>query len=933
MTDGDKNSRTDRSSEPDKKPTALQKPEQLHPQQQNAEQEEAWTRREESSRAPDAVAGQQPREGQPDGLEQNDENIRSATKQAGFPIIGIGASAGGLEALKTFVAALPEKSGIAYVAIVHTHPDYTTMLPNLLRKKSKAAVVLLEDGMPLAPDTVYVPPSNRDATIENGIIRLQARASKTELHMPIDIFLRSLATDRGEAAGCIILSGTGSDGTGGVRRIKEEAGVVIAQSKVSARHPGMPGSAIDTGLIDYVLEPSEMPGRLIDYFRHPSVIRSKKSEEDPEILNRIIAFLDKQTRHDFSLYKKSTLVRRVERRMSVNRCLTISDYLHFLHRTPREAHALFQDLLIGVTNFFRDPEVFDFLKENVLPDLLFRTGSEDRFRVWMPGCATGEEAYSMAILLIECMEAVNIKRELQIFATDINPTAIEKARLGIYLKNIATDVSPERLERFFTPQGNHFRVKKELREPVIFAEQNILRDPPFMNLNLLVCRNLLIYLESAAQAKAIPLFHYNLKPGGILFLGTSESTGHFAELFEPIHKKFGLYKKVDARNRLQSKFQFPSGRRRTDRFETARTERLPAVQDGIENAVERTLLDHHTPPCVVVDPIGNIVYIHGRTGKYLEHAPGKPSIRLVDTVREGLRPELAAALRQAGETRTAVRKPGLWVKTNGDFTHVDLTVKPLHSPSQPDRFMVLFEEVHYPEEEAGTGKKNLPGRNDPKTGADGKRVNELEVELDTLLHNYRSTFDALETSNEELKSANEEMHSSNEELQSTNEELESSREELESLNEELSMVNSELHNKIVEVEEAYSKITEVLNSTGVAIVFLDNDLMVRRFTLEATRLINLIEKDVGRPIEHISHNLAFDRLTETIRRTLRDLTPYEEEVVTRDGHWYRMRIIVHRTEKNTIEGVAMTFINIDAQKAAQAKLEEYSEKSKSLPTY
>ncbi len=840
-----------------------------------------------------------------------------------FPVVGVGASAGGLEALEQFISGLPEKSGMAFVIVTHTHPDHPTRMPELLSRKSSVKFVLIEDGMKVEADTVYVPPSDQDTMIENGILRLQERSRRADVHMPIDIFLRSLAKERGDAAGCVILSGTGTDGTGGLRMIKEKAGVAVAQTLKTARHEGMPASAIETGMVDYVLAPREIAEQLIAYFQHPATIKTetRKNGKTSEHLSRVLSLLAERTDHDFSQYKKSTLIRRIERRMSVNRCRSMEDYLKYLYRNPDETRLLFQDLLIGVTNFFRDPEVFAFVQEEVLPELFSQGESNENFRVWIPACSTGEETYSVAIIILEAMKKLGVNRSLQIFATDIDANAINKARQGLYPKNIATDVSKDRLDNFFTEEGNYYRINKDIRERVVFAEQNVLRDPPFMHLEMLVCRNLLIYLEPAAQNKLIPLLHYNLKPGGILFLGTSESPGRFADLFTPVHKRFSIYKKRDLRSPIQHAIPFPTGKKKATQSDFPKSHQRQ-VEDAeikdIARAVEKKLLKNHTPACVIINAQGDIIYFHGRTGKYLEHAQGKPNLRITEMTREGLRYALAAAMRRAVENHEKAVESGVRVKTNGGHVHIDLSVEPFTESSANDQFMVLFSELpesFFDWEDKAEGAKEIS----EKEAA--QRIAVLERELDDLKEDYRTTQEELETSNEELKSANEEMYSSNEELQSTNEELESSREELESLNEELSTVNNELHQKIAEVQDAYSRITDVLNSTGIAILFLDNDLRIKRFTDEATRLINLIEKDVGRPLDHISHNLDLDNVTEMIRSVLKKLSYREEEVRTTDGHWYRMRIMPHRTGKNHIEGAVLTFINIDPQKAVQEKLD------------
>ena len=442
------------------------------------------------------------------------------------------------------------------MVITHTDPEHTSMLPEIIKRKSQVAVQLIEDGAPVEPNKIFIPPSNRDPIIEQGVFRLEKRPGRARIHMPIDLFCKNLAREYDAMAGCIILSGTGTDGTQGVRLIKEKAGLVIAQDQ-SARHSGMPESAIDTGLVDLVLNPSDMPRQLIEYFKHPVSIKirpEQKGKKEPDPLRRILSVLASRTRHDFSLYKKSTLVRRIERRMTITHCKDASDYLKFLHHNPGEARALFQEMLIGVTSFFRDPEVFAFLKENVLPELIGRSPDGATIRVWIPGCSTGEEAFSVAILILECLEENNLNRQLQIFATDIDARAIEKARQGAYPQNIAVDIEEQRLKRFFKLEGDMYHVKSEIREPIVFAEQNLLRDPPFSNLDLLVCRNLLIYLKPEAQNKLMPLFHYTLKKEGILFLGTSESVGRFPELFQPVAKSVSIFQKKESFVRPQVEF-------------------------------------------------------------------------------------------------------------------------------------------------------------------------------------------------------------------------------------------------------------------------------------------------------------------------------------------------------------------------------------------
>ncbi len=898
-----------------------------HPEQRRAEQEEERTLKERAPEEPTAFDGEAQERSVPQREDKNALKAvgpsRAAMEEGQFPIVGIGASAGGLKALEAFFDAVADDSGLAFVVITHTDPDHESMLPDLLRRKTKIPVKLIEEGMAAEPNTVYLPPSNRDPVLERGVFSLKKRPARSKLHMPVDLFLKHLAEDRGELAACVILSGTGTDGTQGVRLIKEKAGLTVAQSPDSAQHGGMPKSAMETGMVDDVLTPSEIPGRLSEYFKHPVAIRDKpeegKEKKEPDHLRRILTFLATRTRHDFSFYKENTVIRRIERRMTVTRSRNASEYLGRLQQDPKEVRALFQDLLIGVTSFFRDPEAFIFLKEQVLPDLISQKDHE-ALRVWIPGCATGEEAYSVAIVLQECLEEKEISRDVQIFATDIDAKAIEKARLGTYVQNIVSDVNTERLKRFFTKEGSQYRLKSDIRELVVFAVQNVLADPPFSKLDLLVCRNLLIYLKPEAQSRLIPLFHYSIRNGGILFLGTSEGVGRYHDSFEPLSKQNSIYRKKNHLDRRQ--VQFPTARWPERTGEGPAAGRKPdKPEQSVRGAVEKVLMEEYTPACVVVDQKGEILHFHGRTGKYLEQPAGEPTIQIADMAREGLRFALLSALRRVDEENPEIREKDVRVKTNHAYRRIDLVVKRISEPPLKDCRLVVFEELPEPEVPEQKPESRLPGEEDTQRAA------ALEKELMRVREDYRSAMEELQSSNEELRSTNEEVHSSNEELQSTNEELESSREELQSLNEELSTVNSELFNKIVEVKDGYNAINAVLNNTRIAIVFLDNDLRLRRFTPEATRLLNLIDSDVGRPLDHITHNLEYDDLAEKARQVLKTFTSIDEEIRSSDGHWYRARIMVYRPEEHVIEGVVLTFIDIDAQKMAQKKLEEINEKA------
>jgi two-component system CheB/CheR fusion protein len=834
-----------------------------------------------------------------------------------FPVVGIGASAGGLEALEVFFENLPADCGMAFVVITHTDPERTSLMPSIINRKTTLTVKLVEDGMPIAPNSIFLPPSDHDLFIDRGIFHLKKRPPKGELHMPVDFFLKHLAKARGERAGCVILSGTGTDGTYGLRDIKEHAGMAMVQSPESATHAGMPASAIDTGLADFVNSLAEMPEQLIEYFKHParvSLPAENKIKKDVASIKKILAFLTNRTHHDFSFYKDATLERRIARRLAVNRCRDLSEYLKILHRDEPEIQALFQDLLIGVTSFFRDPDAFSFLKEHVLGKVFASKKEGENLRVWVPGCATGEETFSLAIILKEYMDENHIPREMQIFGTDIDARAVEKARAGEYLLNIATDVSAERIERFFIKKGDRYRIKREIREPVIFAEQNLLRDPPFSDLDLLVCRNLLIYLKTEAQNRLIPLFHYTLKKDGILFLGNSESIGRFPELFQPLSRKHSIFRKKQTVVGLQ--VQFPTGKlTAASHSEAAAAGRDGQIKDhvSLEQTVANDLLEDFAPPCAIVDESGEVFYTRGRTGRYLELGSGRPNLNIADMAREGLRFALSSALRKCRNGKGPIREKGLRVKINNEYLYIDLTVKRFSHADMKNAMLVVFEEIPAPQQKSEAAPQN---REDV---ADKDCIQALEQEVVSMRQEYRSVMEELESSNEELRSTNEELQSANEELQSANEELESSREELQSLNEELNTVNSELQNKIAELHDSHQIITEALNSTQIAVVYLDNALRIARFTHAASGIINLIESDLGRPLEHISDNLEFEDLCQKAGRVLKTLRSHEEEVKTVDGHWYRMNIMVYRKQNHIIEGVVLTFINIDSQKKPSRK--------------
>ena len=854
---------------------------------------------------------------------------------ASFPIVGLGASAGGLAAFEAFFSGLPKdhEPGMAFVLVQHLAPDHESLLTDLLRRYTRMQVFQVEDGMVVQPNCAYIIPPGHDMAFLNGSLQLLEPSAPRGQRLPIDFFFRSLAQDQHERAIGVVLSGTGSDGTLGVRAIKGEGGMVMAQHPASAEYDGMPRSALATGLVDYELPPAEMPAQLIAYAAHafgrPSQIQTVLAPKTENALRKIFVLLRAQTGHDFSQYKPSTIQRRIERRLAVHQIPGIGDYVKYLQKTPAEGEALFRDLLIGVTSFFRDPECFQKLEEQVIPQLFAGKGASAVIRVWVPGCSTGEEAYSLAILLAERQEVLKQSFKVQVFATDIDSRAIATARTGLYPASIAADVTPERLARFFVLEadGSAYRIHRGIRDLVVFSEHDVIKDPPFSKLDLLSCRNLLIYLGMDLQRKLVPLFHYALGPGGALFLGTSETVGEFGDRFGVLDRKAKLYRRkgdspyeqrlaVSRFLPLQSAVELavprPGGP------PAARPAKLP-----LRALTEQALLQQVVPAGALVNGEGDILYLHGRTGCYLELAPGEARINnILSTAREGLRRDLTTALRQAAQTQEIVRRPGLRVKTNGDFTTVNLTIRPLAvepgaAPESP-LYLVLLE-VAPPEPEGAPPASEVSG---PSADTDAHFL-ALTQELRAKEEHLQSANEELETSNEELKSANEEMQSVNEELQSTNEELETSKEELQSVNEELATVNSELQTKVADFSRANNDMNNLLAGTSIATVFVDHQLRILRFTPAATQIINLILSDVGRPVGHLVSNLVgYDRLVADVQGVLDTLMTKEVVVQTTAGRAYTMRILPYRTLENVIEGAVITFVDITEMERTRETLRQ-----------
>jgi len=835
---------------------------------------------------------------------------------AGFLIVGIGASAGGLEALEEFFRHMSPNSGVAFVVVSHQHAGHVSLLPSLLSKCTAMPVGEVKDGMEVEPNRVYVALGGTNLAILHGTLHLMEPPSQERVPLPVDYFFRSLAEDQKHRAVGIILSGTGTDGTLGLRAIRAESGMTIAQDPQSAKYQGMPRSAVAAGVVDVVKPADQMSESLVAYarsFTRPALPLPKS--DTSQTLRKIFILLRERTGNDFALYKENTIHRRIERRMNVHQIENLRQYLRFVLANPHELDTLFQELLIGVTSFFRDPQAFEALAQKGLPSVTEGKPEGATLRVWVAGCSTGEEAYSLAILIREYLTQKKLRLTIQIFASDLDSRAIDMARAGLYPVGIAGDITPDRLHRFFTKEGSSYRVKKEIRDLVVFATHNILTDAPFTKLDILSCRNLLIYLEAKAQQKLLlPLFHYALKPNSILFLGSSETIGGFESLFTVIDRKWKLFRRTAEPSTLPHLKSFPSGlMERTAGVRAEADVPLSTTRPAsIPDLIQQLLVSRYAPAAAVVNSRGEVVYIYGNTGDYLQPAPGPPTHQLIEMAREGLQHDLTMALHQAARQEDEVVRHGLRVRANGNLILVDVTVKRIAEPEAlQGLFLVTFNQVR---EDKALPRKGASTREvlSMKKGKSG-----LMRELEFTKQRLKQTVEELQTSNEELKSTNEELQSTNEELQSINEELETSKEELQSLNEELITVNAELQSKLDALADAHDDLQNLLNSTEVATIFLDNDLHIKRFTAAAKRVSHLMAVDVGRPLSDIVSKLTDNRLLEDAHEVLQTLVVKEREVQATDGSWFLMRILPYRTAKHTIDGLVLTFLDITKMKAAE----------------
>jgi two-component system, chemotaxis family, CheB/CheR fusion protein len=851
------------------------------------------------------------------------ENVKTPAKTniEEFPIVGIGASAGGLEAMELFFENMPKENGMAFVVIQHLDPTHIGILPELLQRTTEMKVMQATNRLKVKPNCVYVIPPNKSLSILNGTLYLFDPLESRGLRLPIDIFFRSLANDKQEKSIGIILSGMGSDGSLGLKSIKEKNGVVLVQDPSTAKFDSMPRNAIESVIADIVAPVGELPVKLISYLKYNPTV---KADSEPESRNKsnlekIIILIREQTGHDFSLYKKTTLFRRIERRKGVHQIEKIQNYVRFLQENPKEVGILFKELLIGVTSFFRDPAVWETLKGKILPALFEELPDGHVLRAWVTGCSTGEEAYSLAIIFKESLEKVkkHKKLSLQIFATDIDHDTIEIARKGIFSSNIVTDVSADRISRFFSPEAEGYRINTAIREMVVFASQNVIKDPPFTKLDIITCRNMMIYMEPELQKKLILLFNYSLNPRGIMLLGTSETLGSNSDGFKELDLQLKIYKRTHSPISADL-IDFPSSFYHNKK-QSAYNKIPSKAIENIQTVTDQILLQRFAPASVLVNKEGDILYITGRTGKYLEPVAGKANWNIYAMAREGLRKELPAIFRKALQNFEPVFLRNIKIGTNGGTQFVDVTVQQIDSPeSIKGMVIVVFTDVpaiiEHNVTTHVTGKRSSIGRQ-----------KELEIEIQRCNEELQSLREEMQTSQEELKSTNEELQSTNEELQSTNEELTTSKEEMQSLNEELQTVNIELQSKVTDFLRASDDMKNLLNSTEIATLFLDKELNIRRFTDQVTNIFKLRNSDIGRPFTDLVTDLKYPDIDNHARKVIKSLTSIETLITSNDGRWFNIRIMPYRTLDDRIDGIVMTFTDTTIAKKLEIELKAANE--------
>jgi two-component system CheB/CheR fusion protein len=851
--------------------------------------------------------------------ENQKEFAKSSPQQ--YPIVGIGASAGGLEALEQFFENMPKDNGMAFVVIQHLDPNHVGIMPELLQRTTTMKVIQASDRLKVKPNYVYVIPPGKSMSLLKGALHLFAPVETRGLRLPIDIFFRSLADDLQEKSIGIILSGMGSDGSLGLKAIKEKSGIVLVQDPESAKFDSMPRSATAAVIADIVAPAEELPARLINFLKFAPTIKIDQDIEtkNKSNLDKIIILLREQTGNDFSLYKKNTLFRRVERRKILHQIDKIQNYVRFLQENPKEVDILFKELLIGVTSFFRDNAIWDKLRDDILPSLINDLPDGYVMRAWIPGCSTGEEAYSLAMIFREAVENVKSHKNisLQIFATDLDNDAVEIARKGAFSKNISVDVSPDRLSRFFTVEADGYRVNSTIRDMVVFAPQNVIKDPPFTRLDILSCRNMLIYMEVELQKKLMGLFKYSLNPGGILILGTAETIGNHREGFEEMDGKLKLYKRTVTLHSADL-IDFPSSFYAPIAMSTEK-KISPKAVENIQALANQILLQRYAPASLLINDKGDILYITGRTGKYLEPVAGKANWNIHVMAREGLQQVLPGAFRRALHSYDPIILHNIKIGTNGGTLFTDITVQRIESSNSiKNMLLVVFADIPVINEKDVA--ETIEGEQKP-TG----RQKELETELQRSYEDLQSLREEMQTSQEELKTTNEELQSTNEELQSTNEELMTSKEEMQSLNEELQTVNVELQSKITDFVRANDDMKNLLNSTEIATLFLDKDLNIRRYTDQVITIFKLRIADIGRPFTDLVTHLKYPDIETHAQQVIKNLISIESASQTHDGRWFNIRIMPYRTVDDRIDGLVITFIDITLAKKLEIQLKDVNE--------
>jgi len=815
---------------------------------------------------------------------------------------------------------MPENCGMAFVVIQHLDPKYRGIMPELLQRATSMQVFQATDQLKIKENCVYVIPPNKSMSMLNGALYLFPLKETQGLRLPIDVFFKSLALDKQEKSIGIILSGMGSDGSLGVKAIKEKYGVVLVQDPLEAKFEGMPQSAIEAVTADSIASATELPFKLINILKFSDIKRSNLllDTKHQSYLNKIVIILREQTGHDFSQYKKNTLMRRIERRKGIHHINKIDSYERFLQDNPQEIEILFKELLIGVTAFFRDDKLWDALRNKVIPQLIKNLPDKYVLRAWIPACSTGEEAYSLAIVFKEVLEEFGKNRNLslQIFATDLDVNAIEKARKGYFQKNIEEEVSKARLNQFFKVQHDGYVINNTIREMIVFAPQNVIKDPPFTKLDILSCRNMLIYMETGLQQKLMALFNYSLNLGGILILGSSETLGSKALGFSDVDAKIKIFKRTNL-NTVPELIDFPSSFHKGKVINTIKE--VAKMEENIQTLADKLLLEHFVPPSTLVNEKGDILYISGRTGKYLEPVAGKANWNVYAMARKGLAEVLPSAFRQAKKSYDPIIIRDIKVGTNGGSQFIDLTVQRLTSPEAlKNMFMIVFTDtVQHQIMENSTNLKT--------TKNNANQEGKLELELQRSHEELQLTREEMQTSQEELRSTNEELQSTNEELQSTNEELTTSKEEMQSLNEELQTVNVELQSKINDFEKANSDMKNLLNSIEIATLFLDKDLNIRRFTDQTLQIFKIRTSDVGRPFTDIVMHLDYPEMDEHARQVLKNLVPIERSILSNTSKWYKVRIMPYRTADDRIDGLVITFSDITEAKVLELELKKANE--------